>query len=1636
MVAYSLTTEEQDSNFFNRVNFLKSNETNAYHSVESVFTSDDEEDREETNESDNVGRNSTNTSQGKKLKKEEFYLTQASINSCVPKSKKFKKYKNIVLSLKKFNENINCACDFDITHQYIEEQAKQKKTKKKKNKKKKRKASALSLAPSPFNNCRDLEKRCNTNKGKIQELQKYRLIRSIKKIVKRVQATVKTPSESKNFHHEQKINQEEHQPETHSMLNLLHQKGENKKGRNKNDYYINTHHHLLHRNHFIERVTKSKGNTCSCKFAINYIIPNMINNTDGTSILPLKDAHDGKASSEEDFKTMGKPRAQVKEEENHAHRYMYYKGIENTDESGTEVKIVFNEDASRVVGIAANEAMVGKGEKSEENEDMNENRGESENVNENRGESENVNENRGESEDFDENRGESENVNENRGGREDKNENQSEDEGIKNEKKNNERNNNAKMSDIQKGHTLSYNYDTMNRCAAFCSCGKGTEKFTYACEEAKGKSEKATCYNNGDTMFCRLLNNDVEICDVHNCDFLYDSNSGKIDVHYRCKEKQRSVQRRRTTENCLRGMGWGKKGQPIEYSCRKRILSSIGITNRMNIRNREILERLYGHGVAENYWNDKSLEIGSNKKSSGCPNSAGVLPMFKPVSNNDMDSTDNHGMFFRNFMKIQPKGGDHYNSSLRQGGCISRPSSIKTSYFVNKFEEISKNNERNTREGEFRNECRSVLHQERIITPISLDSTQNYIHVDVKEENENVENKDLVVQRFLDPLIVPFNSLKVNYDVVHDSSCSIAECVSGESEKRVENNHSIENLNERKKFDEEKNIFFDSIRNIIRIMNEIKKINRNLKIERRYSLVIHDKKKNEELNKLIDYLMYQKSIRKKLKKYYFEKINKGLFTFLLRSNRVNFLFSEEEVQLLKRWNQIKFMKMNRKTREGTSLGIFKNWNTVLDENLHRRWNNHTSSIYYRDCEPRAAREVYKRNILHDLNSLNSVLSHKTKKKEQPNNMKGINERAGLDNNPGEMHDEGSMDDVSSEICYHSKVQLRRGRKMVGHLRYQIKKEQIRDLVEYGYLRNRLGPISYESYFKYCEKSRRNIFNIFLCLKNINCRNVSKKFKKKLKSGQIYLSKIYDGSKVLSHIKYIFIELIKRNLPDIICLHINDCFINSSISFFISLLLIPFKNIHTIKIIRCHIYYAYLSSFIAYQKSNNLRYMHFICNSILWTNPPDFFNITRDMRADKYQKNFLLYLNTNYVRSRKIMDTNCTNGCVKAHDSGYFDSLKQRGLKNCLHKSECLNDVTMNQKNNTQALSQENRIILKTKKGIRFFGIDDFYDCFILKKGMDILSPVGEMLNEGFGSLDERRDEWTNEKGVVTMGYEQTKEIKNSNRWGDEKTNSYNIHSCSGSEENTSEDSLKEELNECVCTFPRKIIEQSNFTKLIKLKLCSNKLNDDALMYICTLIKKNKLCNLKVLDLRWNNFTYKSLLALSFALTNTTIISESNDMIKRKKQKLNKLLLSGNNIKSSLYSSFLSSFCTCNFLVVKKLDFSMNIIDNECFPITLKYFKHVLQLQKRNKKILKIYDVFINLDHNNLKNSIYINKLIQLFQKFPTKLCQENTKTASVQHTQFREEAHQGILLSLQYNNIKNGTLQDFPGAVSTSRVKF
>ncbi|KMZ93489.1 hypothetical protein PVMG_00935 [Plasmodium vivax Mauritania I] len=1072
------------------------------------------------------------------------------------------------------------------------------------------------------------------------------------------------------------------------------------------------------------------------------------------------------------------------------------------------------------------------------------------------------------------------------------------------------------------------------------------------------------------------------------------------------RQRQWSVQSEKTMERRMTIRGRGNS-VPSEYTCRRRVSSSTDISSLTYTRSKEMVEGMNRRGLEGrdssgeplNHWGEEEPRYhwGEENYRGGCAASERVLPKFKSLSN-DVGETHSEGRHFANASVGQSKEECYVGNS--QGRGVGRDLGRGLPPWGD-----------HPREGQVEPESgddREVYPMEgggRI--PLLAPSTRMY-------SREDVKRGDLFVRGGCGLLVPPFKGLKVGYRSSGGSRQS------EKNRRQVDTGQSGEPIRGRSGFRAEKDIFFEAIRNIIRIMKEIRKIKMNLKIERNYSLVIQDKEKKNELEKLIDYLTYQKEVRKKLKKSYFDMINKGLFTFLLRSNRANFFFTEEEVKLLKRWNEIKFTKM------GSSSG-----GNTEGEGGRTNCLGRSGGGSHTEGGPSD-----RRKILHRLRRLNDVIGQQQRQQHQQHQQQvEEEEEEGVRINWG---DEamwiGEADGgLWPSGGYPPGEAPRRGGRP--------RKSKNMDSLRSGYLGSTPSrPIWYESYFAHCEKSQRNSFNIFLCLKNVKRIYISQRFKRRIQNGQIYLSKIYDGEKMLGHVKYILEELLNRSLPEIVCLHINDCFVDATISFFISLILLLFKNVNTIKVIRCHIYYSYLSDFLAYQKRNNLRSMHFVCNSILWTRPPDFRSFRGGVHSARQRENFLLYFNTNYVKKgkgwKRWEGRPNSSGDATTGESCRREDSRDTSLKSCLRGRAPPSNG---------AATGDYRIVVKRGKEVARFGVDEFYDCFVLG-GRE--AKGGREANGGSQPKGEDNQKITPNKSADPQNNSAAPLINsaappinsaappiNSAAPPPTPANAYNIHSGSGSDANTSEDSLKEELQECLCTFPRKRIEEANFWMLKKLKLCSNKLNDDALMYICTLIKKDKLKNLKVLDLRWNNFTYRSLLALSLALTSTTV-SEASEGIHCKRRKLHKLLLSGNNIKSPLYSSFLSSFCTCNFIVVRKLDFSMNLIDSDSFAITFKYFRHIFQLQKKKpKKKNNIGNVFINLDHNNLKNSFYINKLAHLLKKFPSKEWQPNGETPVREPNTGGEDARKGVLLSLQYNNIKRGTWGEDPGG-TTSRIRF
>ncbi|CDU19372.1 uncharacterized protein PY17X_1220600 [Plasmodium yoelii] len=844
--------------------------------------------------------------------------------------------------------------------------------------------------------------------------------------------------------------------------------------------------------------------------------------------------------------------------------------------------------------------------------------------------------------------------------------------------------------------------------------------------------------------------------------------------------------------------------------------------------------------------------------------------------------------------------------------------------------------------------------------------------------------------------------------------------------------------NYQKNFEEEKIIFFNSIRNIIRIIKEIKKLKVDLKKEKKYCSVICDEKKREEFNNLIKYLLHQKIIRKKLKEYYFKKIDKGLFTFLLRSNYANFLFSEEEVKLLKRWNVIKkkrskFDNDNNANHEENK-AYDKNNKFQANDNLAYCYTDilniqspdQTNNFFGSEKERKTCyQEVPKNEKVLENNILNSE-----ERKSYQNNYNRINQSYG-NNNEFRFYTTNGFNHNTIEEYYK------------GNYLKQICINNLNDL-----------------YLKHCKKYKRSIiFNVLSFFKNIKIKNVSKKFKKKLKNNQhIYLSKIYNYKKMLRHIKYIFIKLLKKNIADINSIHINNCFLNSTICFFLFLILTIFKNISTLKVVQCHIYYSQFYISLYHIKNNNLKNLYFMCNHIIHCEIPD-----KDIYDYKYYKNCIIYFDLNYLKKKS------KNNNKQGNKKHVEDIARSESIIYPLGQLENyqIDKIQTDHESNTKPHYGINKIIIKKNKKVIPFDKISFYDIFVAKKKnlnketandehvtiklsnlpnkehknniissniegkqkdilcwYDSISTAPPLLNTG---EEDQNEEENNMNHIHTeIEKRENKYICDDTKF-DSKINTYNIHSSSCSNENSSGNSVQASEN-YIYAFPRKGIEYFNLEKLRVLRLSSNKLGDDALIYLSSLIKKKKLNKLKILDLRWNNFTYKSLLSLLFALINNVKNDYKNNTIsdlKKNKQtnklKLRKLLLSGNNIDSSLYSSFLSGFCTCNYIVVVELDFSMNIIDNECFPITLKYFKHILNLQKRKKKNNNISGVYINLDHNSLKNSTYINKLMKILFKFPRNK-KKYIKNKNMEQTNFIDQTgmvKQNILLSLQYNDIKN-----------------
>ncbi|ANQ07692.1 Uncharacterized protein PCOAH_00021540, partial [Plasmodium coatneyi] len=1516
MIDDNITADESDNNLFDGgIKFLKSNETNSFHSIEPVVASDDE-DAEEKDDQDKAGGagdvqeaggHSTCTPLGEKLKEgQHSFLTQTTVDNSTPSDNQLSEYKNIILTLKKFNDSVDSAFDCNIVNLFVEEQGRQRIVKEERQKEQKKiaklgtgkkkitplreqlekKKKKILNALLPLESCKVCVKRCNTREERIGQLPgKYRSVGGVEQFSGEV-VLPRARCVSGRRHHDwngslegkKSEEAEEGEVKTQPTRNSLHRKGEHSEG---NERVHNGGGHLLSGSHFIHRSDNCRGSSPSCTQGFNSITCSMTNSAGGSST-----AQGGiEAAVEVAIEVAIDALDQVSQ---HA-----------GSDGGGEGKTPSSEDADPDTFVGMNGEIFG-GKKKLSDEDGSQS-------------------------------------------------------GFPN--------GHVERKSIKKSapflQSPSYHHISENYFAVYSSkegeegCHMGGEKSVKLEDNLEDRAELS---EGRSTPFCVPPNCLDKRQDGEEFPFLCYYGCGNDALQHRSRGRKWSAQSEKTVEKRITIRGRGNS-VPGECTSRRRVPSGTDITNTENVQKEEMVE---GKEQSENpryHWSRRNHP-------SGCVTNERVLPKFKSLSNG-IEETHTDGLHFM-------------NASISQGVYLRESSARKEQCYVGKSQGGVLNPWGDARSDQVVHPCEDDGEDytkegvERI--PFLSSSAGMYNRDDVKKG-------DLFVTGNCDQLVPPFKGLKVNYRSSRDISPGGSDEYKQHCQQEM-NPQEEEPTKGCRNFHTEKDIFFEAIKNIIRIMKEIKKIKTNLKIERNYSLLIQDKKKKNELEKLIDYLTYQKEVRKKLKKHYFDKINKGLFTFLLRSNRVNFFFTEEEVKLLKRWNEIKYTKMSSSSG-GNTEGEGDNCRTTcLGE----------SAAYVKGGSP------YRRKILHELRHLNKVIGQKGCTQEEDNRqdeslwINGRDESLWMNwgDPPGE-------------------APIRNGR--------QRKNKNVKNTLRSGYLASTTTrPIWYESYFTHCKKSQKNLFNIFLCLKNVKRKCVSQKFKRKIKNGQIYLSKIYDGGKMLGHVKYIFEELLRRNLPEIVCLHINDCFVDATISFFISLLLLLFKNVNTIKVIRCQIYYSYLGVFLSYQKRNNLRSMHFVCNSIFWTRPPDFRNLRGEMHSTRQQDSFLLYFNTNYVKKRKRKGLSNKRGDATTTQQCAREGSRGTSLKSIFQGRASPSNG---------AATGDYRIVVKRKKKVARFGVDEFYDCFVLGKEAKV--PCETNVLKQLNGLEEPNGV-DNER--ITLN--------NLTNGLDSPANAYNIHSGSGSDENTSEDSLKEELHECLCTFPRKRIQQANFSMLKKLKLCSNKLNDDALMYICTLIKKDKLKNLKVLDLRWNNFTYRSLLALSLALTNTTVC-EGSEKIHWKKRKLHKLLLSGNNIKSSLYSSFLSSFCTCNFIVVKKLDFSMNVIDNDSFAITLKYFKHIFQLQKRKQKKNNIGDVFINLDHNNLKNSPYINKLAQLLNRFPSKVCKSNSgnQTPAKEGSSVGEESRQGVLLSLQYNNIKRGTWGEDPTwGGSTSRIKF
>ncbi|SPJ08636.1 conserved Plasmodium protein, unknown function [Plasmodium sp. DRC-Itaito] len=1049
-------------------------------------------------------------------------------------------------------------------------------------------------------------------------------------------------------------------------------------------------------------------------------------------------------------------------------------------------------------------------------------------------------------------------------------------------------------------------------------------------------------------------------------------------------------------------------------------------------------------------------------------------------------------------------------------------------------------------------------------------------------------------------------------------------------------------------FEKEKNVFFHSIQNVLCLKKEIKKIKINLNNQRKYTFLNMDEKKKNELDNLIGYLMYQKMIRKKLKEYYFNKINKAFFTFLLRSNQANFSFSPREVMLLKKWNLLKFKQakknhilrnIKKNTRTMYSHDSQKVVTTPIQEqkdveknvdNISISFPVTNNNIVFTPLNEYMRKKFYANNLKKHEPSDNNIIIYDNENIKILDNNKKVNNHI---YNDKIYVDDSLLKDNKHSLFKSTNILSYLSTNRIIYMKKKNKNLYCNHLNESNdYSNNKLLQIPSESFYELYDPNNTNIFDVFLFLKNVGYKNVQKSFKKKLKKKYIYLSKINNCNKMLRHIKYLFVKLLRKEITDIIGIYINDCFINSTICFFLSLILFIFKNIHTIKIIRSHIYLSYFNIFLDYFRNNNLKCMHFICNNILYdlmlemdTLSNNDKNETSDYKNEEiminnniynenicynnYQakryKNFLIYFNQNYIKRRKnkkkknFMSVHNNKSDQEEKylvqegeenkEKKYMEEKKKININNSeqgkekkIHKrrKKKYKIIISKDKCKKQFMStcEENKIVYKKKKQIIFFDDYGFYNYFTKKKeqnghnnkehikgdkqtknnnngivrelGHDTNYKQNEQMNKNKKKYNNNNNNKMERKESKLQQFINKLKMKkgkdsttknddndninddddndninddhndninddhnnninddhnnnnindddnnninddhNNNNINDDNNNNinddhnnnninddnknnnindncddgnasgkhinkYNIHSLSNNQSCISLDTLDENSYDTYShKIPKKQLYYLDLNKLRILKLCSNKLDDDALIYISNLIKKNQLNNLKVLDLRWNNFTYKSLLTLSFSLTNIIIKNKStnNHIIKKQKEQnkkkiqLRKLLLSGNNINSSLYSSFLSSFCTCNYVVVQNLDFSMNKIDNDSLYITYKYLKHIKKIQEKNisavfkknemykeykkltdnkKEILqmkkkiknkknKLCNIYINLDHNNLKNSIYINKINKLLNNFPMQNYKKKKFKNHINHN------NQHVILSMQYNNIKN-----------------